>query len=91
MLIMNKLPKMNNEKGVIHLLLPLLIFVIVGVGIFLITQGYINIPGVSFPSIPLFEKKASYELKSEYKNPFKKETQYVNPFDKYKNPFVLNR
>lgn len=27
------------------------------------------------------------ELKTEYKNPFAKDTQYVNPFTKNKNPF----
>ena len=82
---------MNHEKGVIHLMLPLLILVLVGAGIFLLTQGIIKIPGLSLPSVSLFQKKTSVELKTEYKNPFKKETQYVNPFDKYKNPFVVNR
>ena len=28
---------------------------------------------------------------SYYKNPFKKETQYVNPFETYKNPFVVSK
>lgn len=36
-------------------------------------------------------KKPAVEIKTSYKNPFNKETQYVNPFDKYKNPFVTNR
>lgn len=41
-----------------------------------------------------FRKTASSQqpqvaIKSEYKNPFKKDTQYVNPFETYKNPFVL--
>ncbi len=82
---------MNREKGVVHLLLPLIIVAIVGGAIFLVTQGIIKIPGLSLPSVPLFQKKATVELKSEYKNPFKRETQYVNPFDQYKNPFVVNR
>ena len=42
-------------------------------------------------SIPTLQKQAAINLKSEYKNPLKKETQYVNPFDKYKNPFVVNK
>lgn len=27
-------------------------------------------------------------LKSEYKNPFKQSTQYVNPFTEFKSPFI---
>lgn len=34
-------------------------------------------------------KQPQVAIKSEYKNPFKKDTQYVNPFETYKNPFVL--
>ncbi len=41
--------------------------------------------------IPLFEKKATVKLKTEYQNPFAKDTQYVNPFETYKNPFVVNK
>lgn len=77
---------MNNQKGVVHLLLLLIIVAIVGGAIYLVYKGYIKLPSTS-----LFQKKTNVELKTEYKNPFKKETQYVNPFDKYKNPFVVNR
>jgi len=31
--------------------------------------------------------KATVKLKTQYKNPFDKDTQYVNPFSGYKNPF----
>ena len=82
---------MNTEKGVVHLLFLLVVAAIVGGSYILVTQGIIKIPGISLPSIPFFQQKTNVELKSEYKNPFKKETQYVNPFDKYKNPFVVNR
>ena len=82
---------MKTEKGVVHLLFLLIIVVIVGAAVLLVTQGIVKIPGLSLPSISLFQKKVNVELKTEYKNPFKKETQYVNPFDKYKNPFVVNR
>lgn len=30
----------------------------------------------------------SITLKSEYKNPFKESTQYVNPFAEFKSPFI---
>ena len=38
--------------------------------------------------LPFAEKKPNVQLKTEYSNPFQKETQYVNPFDQYKNPFL---
>lgn len=79
---------MNNQKGVAHLLLLLFIVALIGGAGFLFYKGYIKLP--SFGT-SLFQKKVQVEIKKEYKNPFKKETQYVNPFDKYKNPFVVNR
>lgn len=41
------------------------------------------------PSIPGLKKEPKVELKTEYENPFKKETQYVNPFEQTKNPFAV--
>ena len=48
---------------------------------------------IKIPSNPLsiLQKKAAVNLKTEYKNPFAKETQYVNPFQTYKNPFVVSK
>ena len=48
---------------------------------------------IQIPSSPLniLQARVSVQLKKEYKNPFSKETQYVNPFQTYKNPFVVNR
>lgn len=48
--------------------------------------GVIKVPG---NPLPVFQKKVQVQLKTEYKNPFAKETQYVNPFEDYKNPFVV--
>jgi len=59
---------------------------VVGAG-FLVYKGIIKLP----VSIPFLQNQPKVELKTEYKNPFKKETQYVNPFQTYKNPFVTNR
>ena len=60
--------------------------------VFLIAVGFllgvIKVPG---NPIPIFQKKVQVQLKTEYKNPFAKETQYVNPFDDYKNPFVIGK
>ena len=72
-----------NQRGVIHLLPLLLILAAVAVAVYFVVKGNIN--------IPFLQKKASVEIKTTYKNPFDKNTQYVNPFEKYKNPFVTGR
>lgn len=82
------LPK--NQLGVIHLLIPLLLLIIGGV-VFsaFVFFGKFNNP---FPSVVDQVKKQSSQafavvLKNDYKNPFDKTSQYVNPFAQYKNPF----
>lgn len=77
---------MQNQKGVIHLALPLLLLLAVAGSVALIYFGVIKNP---FKNLNLFQKGPKVEVKTEYKNPFKKETQYVNPFETYKNPFVV--
>lgn len=79
---------MSNQKGIIHLALPVIMLLIIGAVIFfLFSTGMIKNPfkGLKLPgqSVPKVTPK------TEYKNPFKKETQYVNPFETYKNPFVV--
>lgn len=32
-------------------------------------------------------QQSNVSLKTDYKNPFDKDTQYINPFSQYKNPF----
>lgn len=77
---------MNNQRGVVHLVIPLLL--LIGAAIFaLVYFGVIKNPLSKLPIIG--QKGANVSLKSEYKNPFNKSTQYVNPFDTYKNPFVV--
>lgn len=74
-----------NQRGIIHLLPLVLVVVLIAAGIFAFSKGFIKLP-----SIPFFQKQLTkVELKKDYKNPFKKETQYVNPFDTYKNPFTV--
>lgn len=73
------------EKGFIHhfpLLVVLLLIAAAGI-FYLVNRGLINIPSLS--------KSPKVELKESYGNPFKKETQFVNPFETYKNPFTTNR
>lgn len=79
---------MKNQKGVINLILPLVLLLIIGVGVFfLFYLGIIKVP--SLPFLSFLQKKPSVAIKEEYKNPFKKETQFINPFQQYKNPFAL--
>lgn len=80
---------MKNQKGVIHLAAPLLVVVIVSAVLFvvLILFGAIKNP---FSKLSLVGQKGpKVAVKSEYKNPFDKKTQYVNPFETYKNPFTV--
>ncbi len=79
-----------NQRGVVHLVLLLVLLLIVGAVIYaLVYFGIIQNP---FKNLPLIGNRGpQVELKTDYKNPFKKETQYVNPFDEYKNPFSVNK
>lgn len=82
---------MKSQKGVIHLVVPLLLLLIIGaVAFVVISQGFIKNPFKNIPIIgKIGVKEPTVSVKSEYKNPFKKETQYVNPFETYKNPFAI--
>ncbi|TSC66623.1 MAG: Uncharacterized protein CEO21_137 [Microgenomates group bacterium Gr01-1014_80] len=75
-----------NQRGFLHLL-PLLLIVAIIVAVVLVVTGKLKLPF----SVPFLQQGPKVDLKTEYKNPFNKETQYVNPFDTYKNPFVTNR
>ncbi len=80
----------NTNKKKIFIVLPLFILVIGIVFVGLVRFRIIQDP---FPlqNIPLLQQGPQVSIKSDYKNPFDKNTQYVNPFDTYKNPFVVNR
>ena len=64
--------------------------IVIGLGLILYLGLSIKI---QIPSNPLdiLKMKATVTLKKEYKNPFSKDTQYVNPFQAYKNPFVVGK
>lgn len=81
---------MNNQRGVLHLALPLLLLLIIGAAVyFLIYFGIIKNP---FGNLPIIgQKPPKVSVKTEYKNPFDKNTQYVNPFEPYKNPFIVSK
>lgn len=74
---------MGFKKGIAHTLLIILIAAVILAVPILIAVFVFNkkIPGLS-------EKAPNVALKTEYKNPFDKKTQYVNPFAETKNPFA---
>lgn len=77
----------GTRKKVIRVVLPLLLVIIVVV----VILAYLGVIKLPTSSIPLLQKGPSVELKTDYKNPFAKETQFVNPFEQYKNPFETNK
>lgn len=78
---------MNKQGGVIHLALPIIALLIIGAVVTaLFALGIIKNP---LKNLPFGSTSPKFDTKSEYKNPFKKDTQYVNPFESYKNPFVV--
>ncbi|MEK7617393.1 MAG: hypothetical protein AAB414_05065 [Patescibacteria group bacterium] len=76
----------KDQKGVIHLALPL-VLLLIAAAVALIYFGVIQNP---LKNLRIGSSVPKVDLKKEYKNPFDKETQYVNPFETYKNPFVTN-
>lgn len=77
-----------NQKGVVHLAVPLLLLLAAAAVIFiLISQGLIKIPSKIAPSLPGQKKEPTVQLQKQYQNPFDKTSGYKNPFSGYKNPF----
>lgn len=73
---------MRRERGIIHLLPILVVLALLGAVVFFISKGKLNIS---------LGKKPKVNLQETYSNPFDKESQYVNPFETYKNPFTTSR
>ena len=69
----------RSSSGIIHLLPLILVAGLLIVGAFLVAR-------ISLKT-PTKDTKASVQLRASYANPFEKDTQYVNPFASYKNPF----
>ncbi len=79
-----------NQRGVVHLIIPLLLLLILAAVIFsLATMGVIKIPLGSLPSAPGNKQEPLVVLQKQYQNPFDQSAQYVNPFSESKNPFDL--
>ena len=76
------------QKGIIHLLPLFVILVALGLVVFLVFTGKINLGSLK---IPFLNKKPTVQLQQKYSNPFDIKTQYVNPFDEFKNPFTVSK
>ena len=81
--MMNKLIAKFNAHRRKYVIISLAVAAVI------ITVVLYNIP--SSPLQKIVQKKPNVQIKTSYKNPFDKNTQYMNPFEKYKNPFVANR
>jgi len=76
------MPK-NSERGSVVIFLSL-IFLVVAIGA---SIGVYKMITDSTDKISQTSEDLAVALKSDYQNPFEEETQYVNPFDEYQNPF----
>lgn len=84
--------KIVNQRGVIHLALPLLLLLLIGAAIYILFYlGFVKNPFSKLSLLDKGQKVPEISTKTIYQNPFKKETQYVNPFKTYKNPFLVSR
>lgn len=73
---------MKFKKGVAHLFVIIVVIAVLALTIFLLAKK-------GLLKSPLKKQEPVVQLKTEYKNPFNKDTQYVNPFDQTKNPFAV--
>ena len=64
-----------------RLVILFVVLVGLGVGVYLVLNGKLAVPGLKKSSDP------TVALQTVVKNPFDKTSQYVNPFSGYKNPF----
>ncbi len=77
------------QSGIAHLILLLVAVIFISALLLLVSSGIIKNPTqlirdkVQKNSV----KEPAVKLLSSYRNPFDKNSQYVNPFSAYKNPF----
>lgn len=76
---------MKKQQGIAHILLLVIV-----VALILAAGYYFILPklGLNLPALPGTKQPPKVAVKTEYQNPFDKNTQYVNPFDQYKSPLV---
>lgn len=69
------------QKGVVHLLpIFFVLALIAAITLVLVSRGIIKNPLTKIT-------KSAVAPTTQYSNPLDKESQYVNPFSSYKNPF----
>lgn len=77
---------MHSQKGVIALVVPLLLLLAAAAIIFILLSSGV-LKKTTLPSLPGQKKEPTVQLQKQYQNPFDKNSQYVNPFSGFKNPF----
>lgn len=74
---------MARKKGIAHILVIAVVLLLV------VAIPLLIIKFVFKKKLPFIDsKKPNVELKASYKNPFDRNSQYVNPFEEFKNPFL---
>lgn len=74
----------KQKELILVLVIALLVFVVMVI-VIVATRSTSIVP--QKPTSTGVSKEPTVNLKKEYKNPFDKNAQYVNPFSQYKNPF----
>lgn len=73
---------MASQKGFAHLILVLIVLAVVVVVGFLLLNKNKQLSSLTKNKT----QGSAVQLKADYKNPFDKKDQFVNPFDQYKSP-----
>lgn len=77
----NLFKKNPKGKGVIIGSVLIILMLLALLGYVLMSKGLLKRPTFLPKTAP------KVEVKKQYKNPFNKETQYINPFNQTQNPF----
>lgn len=80
----------NKKKQIRLLILAVLLFLTSLVTNYVILKHRAEQENLAKPLVTELKnqpQQSNVSLKKDYKNPFDKDTQYVNPFSQYKNPF----
>lgn len=79
--------KSRAQKGYSALFILIAVLLLLGVGL-VFTSLWSKKYTLPFSSqTKETTNESTVTLKTDYQNPFDKNTQYVNPFSEYKNPF----
>lgn len=73
----------SSERGSAFLILLIFFFAAAGIAAFVVLKTITQ----STQKVAKQSETLTVALKSEYQNPFDKNTQYENPFSSYHNPF----